>query len=143
MSTIKFKKLYDLAIVPTVATEGSAGFDLYARDSASIHVGGRKIVGTGVAVEIPLGYVGLIRARSSLATKQGIEVIAGVIDSDYRGEIMVCLHNISCLQYEKREIKRGDRIAQLIVMPCLTAHEVVYDLDETARDDGGFGSTGV
>lgn len=143
MSAVKFKKTHEDSIVPTVATEGSAGFDLYARDPAVIHVGGRKIVGTGICAAIPKGYVGLIRARSSLATKQGLEVVAGVIDSDYRGEIMVCLHNISCLQYEKREIKPGDRIAQLIVMPCLTANEVVEDLDETARGDGGFGSTGA
>lgn len=154
MSIIKFKPLYNGSLIPHRSSEGSAGFDLHYHGSKSFRMdpGFRLMVPTGIAAAIPAGYVGLIRARSGLAIKHGIEVLAGVIDSDYRGEIMVCLinHDEGFAPFGKKDannasvyrIDPGDRIAQLLVVPVLLQSEVVMNLDGTERGADGFGSSG-
>lgn len=143
-TTVNFKKLDQNAIMPTYGTEHSAGADLYAvtSDPVEIGPGETKFIKTGLALEIPDGLVALIFARSGLACKQGLAPAnkVGVIDSDYRGEIMVALHNHS---REVRRVSNGDRIAQIGFLPYYTARFVeVEDLNETERGSGGFGSTG-
>ena len=141
---IEFKKLYDEAVIPTRATDGSAGFDLYAYRGAWIADGTWVKISTGITVNVGIGYVGLICPRSGLAGKSGITVLnaPGVIDSDYRGEVSVLLHNVSGHR-ETYHLQNGMRIAQLVVVPCITDYRVVDSLDETARGAGGFGSTGI
>lgn len=139
---MRFKKLYENSKAPTKATDGSAGFDLYADHHCKIEWGSTEVINTGIAIEIPRHYVGLIFARSGLATKHGIRPAncVGVIDSDYRGEIMVALRNDGFNDYE---IHTGDRIAQIVIVPCLTDNLEESDhLSVTVRGDGGFGSTG-
>lgn len=142
---LKIKKLDPQAKMPTYGSEFSAGADLYALAETSIRIapGETAIVHTGLAAEIPEGLVGLIYARSGLATKKGLAPAnkVGVIDSDYRGEIRVALHNHS--KYEQ-SIEPEERIAQLVLMPYVTARfEEAEELSETARGAGGFGSTGT
>lgn len=146
MTDIKVKLLFDDAIVPTRGTEYSAGFDLYSHledEEVWIQPNETKKIGTGIATAIPEGWFGGIFARSGLATKQGLRPAncVGVIDSDYRGEVIVAIHNDS----DKPQcIKNNDRIAQLVVIPFWDGPIVVKeDLDETERGEGGFGSTGV
>lgn len=142
---INIKKLNDKAIAPTYGTEYAAGADLYAcdaNDEIIINSGETYFVKTGIAMEIPVGYVGLIYARSGLACKKGLAPAnkVGVIDSDYRGEIMVALHNHS---NDTVTISNGERIAQIVITPYITAtFNEVNELDDTARGEGGFGSTG-
>ena len=141
---IKIKKLNPKAILPTYGTEYSAGADLYALSDAPITVAGGKtvLVHTGIALEIPEGYCGLIFARSGLATKRGLAPAnkVGVIDADYRGEIMVSLHNHSDVV---QTVECGERIAQLAIVPFLKADfEESEELSNTVRGAGGFGSTG-
>ena len=143
---IPFKKLTSDAHLPSKGSAGAAGWDLYASlgedDFLAIGGQGSYLVSTGVAVALPVGYVGLIFARSGLATKQGLRPsnCVGVIDSDYRGEIMVSLYNDT---QQIQKIKNGERIAQLVVVPFLSFDiEEVDELDETERGTGGFGSTG-
>ncbi len=141
---IRIKKLDCNAVIPKYGSEFSAGADLYSLTDKDIVLkpGETAFVHTGIAVEIPEGFVGLVYARSGLACKQGIAPAnkVGVIDSDYRGEIMVALHNHSA---EERVITDKERIAQLVVTPYLHADfEVADELDDTARGVGGFGSTG-
>ena len=143
-STVNIKKLNEGATVPTYGSEFSAGADLYALSDAPIVIeaGQTVLVHTGIAMEIPVGYVGLVFARSGLASKKGLAPAnkVGVIDSDYRGEIMVALHNHSA---EAKTIDAGERIAQIALVPYLTADFcVVDDLSDTDRGTGGFGSTG-
>lgn len=143
---INIKRFRDDAIVPTRGTDKAAGYDLYAcglNEPAVIHPSGTTKIGTGWAMEIPDGYCGLLCARSGLATKQGLRPAncVGIIDSDYRGEIAVVVHNDSNFV---RTIENGERIAQIVIVPCLDADYVVTDdLSDTARGEGGFGSTGV
>ena len=142
--TVKFKKLRPEAQAPQYQTPYAAGADLYAAPPKKVHIYSRatKFIPTGIAAEIPEGYVGLIFARSSLACKSGVAPAnkVGVIDSDYRGEIMVALHNHSLSDVT---INPGDRIAQLVIVPYLTAEFVeAQELTDTVRADGGFGSTG-
>lgn len=130
--------------VPSPATPGSAGYDLQARLDCGMQtafIGQRIVIDTGFAVEIPRGFVGLICSRSGLAAKHGVIVLnaPGVIDSDYRGELKAILYNSGDVRYD---IKHGDRIAQLVVVPCLAIPGIESDLDETLRGDGGLGSTG-
>ncbi len=144
MATIAVKKLKEGAVLPRYGSEFAAGADLYALTDGEVTFlpGETKFVHTGIAVEIPEGYAGLVYARSSLATKRGLAPAnkVGVIDSDYRGEVMVALHNHSG---ETQTIGNGERIAQLVVTPFLRAEFYEADkLSETARDTGGFGSTG-
>ena len=145
MEKVRIKKLNENATVPARATEGSAGADLYAvceSDFIEIPPHETVLVHTGFAFEIPDGFVGLVFARSSLGTKRGLAPAnkVGVIDSDYRGEVMVSLHNHS---NTLQRIDNGERIAQIVIVPFLKADFVLSDeLDDTERGAGGFGSTG-
>ena len=144
MNPIKVKKLRPGAQLPTYGTEFSAGADLYAclEEPVTIAPGETKKIPTGLAMEIPVGCAGLIYARSGLGTKQGLAPAnkVGVVDSDYRGEFMVFLHNHSA---ETRTVSHGDRVAQLVVTPVYTpGFEETDELTDTARGAGGFGSTG-
>lgn len=141
---IKIKKLNENAVLPTRGSEYAAGYDLYSaeEDFISIRPHETAKIRTGLAIEIPHGYFGAIFARSGLATKRGIRPAncVGVCDEDYRGEYIVALHNDSD---EVVIICPYERIAQLVIMPYLTAEfEVVKELSDTKRGDGGFGSTG-
>jgi len=145
MNTIRVKKLRAEAILPTYGTAGAAGADLYACLDATICIapGQTAFVPTGLSMEIPQGYAGLIYARSGLACKQDLAPAnkVGVIDSDYRGEFIVALHNHGSVS---REISSGDRIAQLVITPVFTPEfEEVSTLSETQRNQRGFGSTGI
>ncbi len=141
---IKIKKLDERAIIPTYGSMYSAGADLYALvdDRLIINSGETKLIRTGLAMEIPEGFAGLIYARSGLASKKGLAPAnkVGVIDSDYRGEIMVALHNHSKIS---QVIEDKERIAQLVITPFYKAKFIETDeLDDTLRGAGGFGSTG-
>ena len=145
MAIIKFTKLNENAIVPTYGTPFAAGADLYALpgDAIKINPGETILIHTGIAMQIPDGNAGFIFARSGIATKRGLAPAnkVGVIDSDYRGEIMVALHNHS---NECQEIAGGERVAQLVIMPYVKAEFDECDaLDDTSRGEGGFGSTGT
>lgn len=144
MPKINIKKLNENAVIPTYGSEFSAGADLYALADETIVIEPHAtvLVHTGVAMEIPTGYVGLIFARSGLATKRALAPAnkVGVIDSDYRGEIMVALHNHS---EEPKTIENGERVAQLVLVPYISADfDEVDELSDTVRGEGGFGSTG-
>lgn len=141
---VKVKKLDERAILPTYGSPYAAGADLYAVADAPITVAPSEtvFVHTGIAIELPMGTVGLVYARSGLACKKGLAPAnkVGVIDCDYRGEIMVAIHNHS---NESRTIESGERIAQLVVTPYITASFAETDeLSDTVRGEGGFGSTG-
>ena len=139
---VNFIKLDKNAYVPTYGTPSSAGADLYAVEECEIGAGKTVMVHTGIAMEIPEGFGGFVFARSGLATKRGLAPAnkVGVIDSDYRGEIMVSLYNQSS---ETQVIAKGERIAQLVIMPYIAADFIETDhLSETVRGEGGFGSTG-
>ena len=142
--TVKVKKLDERAILPTYGSEQAAGADLYALLGGDVTIGAGEtaLIGTGLALEIPTGYVGLVYARSGLATKRGLAPAnkVGVIDSDYRGELKVALYNQSGAP---QTIQAGERIAQLVIAPYFTAEfEEATDLSDSARGAGGFGSTG-
>ena len=126
--------------LPEYATEGAAGADLRAAESVTLPAGGRAAVATGVSVEIPAGYVGLVWPRSGLAVRHGIDTLAGVIDSDYRGEVKVVLVNHGP---EPWAVAPGDRIAQLLIQPVARARFTRATLAPSGRDTGGFGSTGA
>lgn len=142
---VNIKKLDSRAVIPTYGSEFSAGADLYALldGPVTLQPGETKLIPTGIAMEIPVGYAGLIYARSGLATKKGLAPAnkVGVIDADYRGEIMVALHNHSAVP---TTVECGERIAQLVITPFLQAQFCLKDqLEDTARGAGGFGSTGT
>ena len=142
---VKIKKLDERATVPSYGSEHAAGFDLYAilDDELTIKSHETILVKTGLAMEVPLGYAGMIFARSGLATKKGLAPAnkVGVVDSDYRGEVMVALHNHSNID---QTISNGERIAQMVIMPFYKAEFIVVDeLSDTERGSGGFGSTGT
>ena len=144
MPKIAVKKLNENAKLPTYGSEFSAGADLYALCDEDVLFlpGETKFVHTGLAMEIPEGYAGLIYARSGLACKRGLAPAnkVGVVDSDYRGEVMVALHNHS---NAVQKISAGERIAQLVVAPFLKAEfSECEELSDTVRGEGGFGSTG-
>ena len=142
---IALEKLHPQAVLPRYATPNSAGADLCAllqEDSIMIEAGETKLLHTGIAVAIPEGYVGLICARSGLSVKEGLAPAnkVGVIDADYRGELMVALHNHSQVA---RKVTQGQRIAQLLIMPVVQGEVTeVSSLSSTRRGEGGFGSTG-
>ena len=150
--SVRIKKLDQNATIPTYGSDFAAGADLYACEGGEVTIaaGETKLIHTGIALEIPEGYAGLIYARSGIATKRGLAPAnkVGVIDSDYRGEIMVALHNDSS---SIQHIDAGDRIAQLVFhQQCIiepdedgNIWQVVEDLSETDRGTGGFGSTGT
>lgn len=141
---VGIKKLNKDAKIPVYGSKYAAGADLYAclEEPLVIAPGCTAVVPTGVALELPVGYAGLIYARSGLATKQGLAPAnkVGVVDCDYRGEVMVALYNHSA---EARTVNPGDRIAQLVITPYITADfEECAELSDTERGAGGFGSTG-
>ena len=135
------KKLSYDAILPTRGSDGSVGYDLYSNEDAVVPCqAGNALVGTGLAVRIPVGCYGRVAPRSGLAVKHCIDVGAGVIDPDYTGEVKVVLFNRG---FDNFEIKKGDRIAQLILERCETPHiKEIGLLEETLRGSDGFGSTG-
>ena len=144
MNPVHVKKLQDKAILPTYGSKAAAGADLYAciDEDVTIAAGQTVMIPTGLAMEIPDGCAGLVFARSSLGTKRGLAPAnkVGVIDSDYRGQIYVALHNHGT---QAQTIFHGDRIAQLLIMPVFTpGFEEVQTLQDTQRGQGGFGSTG-
>lgn len=144
MNTIRVKKVRENAVIPTYGSAAAAGADLYAclEENAVIEPGKTVFIPTGLSLEIPEGYAGLIYARSSMGAKRGLAPAnkVGVIDSDYRGEVMVALHNHGS---EVQTVAPGERIAQLLVTPVLMpAFEEVQTLTDTVRGKGGFGSTG-
>lgn len=144
MDTIRVKKVRKNAILPTYGSTGAAGADLYAclEEDIVICPGDSAFVPTGLSMEIPANCAGLIYARSGLACKRGLAPAnkVGVVDSDYRGEFMVVLHNHG---QEKQTVSHGERIAQLVITPVFTpAFEEVDTLSDTQRAAGGFGSTG-
>lgn len=136
-------RLSDDAVLPTRAHDGDAGLDLYASESAHIGPGERWSIGTGVAVEIPYGHAGFVLPRSGLAKKHGITLVnaPGLIDSGYRGELRVLLLNTDPADIFR--VQPGDRIAQLVISPIVLAEPVeAAALADSARGDGGFGSSG-
>jgi dUTP pyrophosphatase len=139
---IQIKKLSDKAKIPSQGSKYAAGYDLYAAEEVLVNTMGRKLVKTNISIAIPEGYYGRIAPRSGLAYKNGIDVLAGVIDSDYRGDIGVILLNTdNNLDFE---VNVGDRIAQIIIEKCHSVNwETVETLDATVRSEGGFGSSGV
>lgn len=141
--TVNFKKLTPFATTPTRGTPDSAGLDLYAADTVVIPPRKCGKIPTDIAMEIPRGYFGGVYSRSGVATKRGLRIAQGtaVIDADYRGNIIVPLFNDSD---EEQIIERGERIAQLIIQPCLEVNlSLVGELNDTQRGNGGFGSTGT
>ena len=141
---VKIKKLDEKAVIPTYGSQFSAGADLYhaGDEPLTIEAGKTVLVHTGIAMEIPEGLVGLVFARSGLASKRSLAPAnkVGVIDSDYRGEIMVALHNHSDIP---QTIEPRERIAQIVLVPYVAAaFEEADELDSTERGTGGFGSTG-
>ena len=141
---IKVKKLREDAVLPTYGSEYAAGADLYACMDSPVTIDSHStvMIHTGLAMEIPAGYAGLIYARSGLACKRHLAPAnkVGVVDPDYRGEFMIALHNHSEIP---QTVEPGERIAQLVITPFITADfNVVDELDETVRGEGGFGSTG-
>ena len=144
MEEISVKKLRQKAILPTFGSPESAGADLYACLEAPVEVspGQTVFIPTGLAMALPTGYVGLVYARSGLACKQDLAPAnkVGVVDSDYRGEITVVLHNHG---KKPQTVENGERIAQLLITPVLTPeYTLAEELSDTARSGGGFGSTG-
>lgn len=142
MMRIPLKRLDPDLPVPAHAHPGDGGVDLYAREPATLHPGERAIVPTGVAVAIPEGFAALVTPRSGLAARSGLGVVnsPGLVDSGYRGEIKAILVNLGS---ETIQIERGERIAQMVVVPVATQeYEIVDELPESSRGAGGFGSTG-
>lgn len=141
---VKIMKLYEDAIIPTRGSNQAAGYDLYASNEDYYRINPHETVriSTGIAIEIPEGYFGAVYARSGLSTKEGLRPAncVGVVDSDYRGEVFVYLHNDSNLT---KFVNKCERIAQLVIMPYLPIEfEEVEELSSTKRGDNGFGSTG-
>jgi dUTP pyrophosphatase len=144
VTTLPIRRLDPDLPLPSYAHEGDAGLDLYAAQDVTIPPGERTVVGTGIAVAIPAGFVGLGVPRSGLAVRTGLSMVntPGIIDSGYRGEIRIVLinHDLD----ETIELKRGERIGQLVVMPVANVDVIeVEELSTSARGEGGFGSTGI
>lgn len=141
---IKVKKLNENAILPTYGSASAAGADLYNLPGEDVVIPPHKtvLIHTGLAMELPEGYAGFLFARSGIASKRGLAPAnkVGVIDSDYRGEFMVALHNHSS---EEQTVAGGERVAQLCILPVVQGEFILSEnLDETERGTGGFGSTG-
>ncbi len=144
MNTVRVKKLHPNAVLPTYGSSEAAGADLYAclEDPVTVAPGESFFVPTGIALEVPRGCAGLVYARSGLACKRGLAPAnkVGVVDSDYRGEICVVLHNHG---KNPQTVQPGERVAQFVITPVLTpVYEEVQSLSDTSRGTGGFGSTG-
>ena len=141
---VKVKKLNSSARMPVYGSSFAAGMDLYAclEDPVTIAPGETAMIHTQLSMEIPAGYAGMIYARSGLATKKGLAPAnkVGVIDADYRGEIMIALHNHS---REERTVEDGERVAQMVITPVPAVELIESEtLEDTVRGTGGFGSTG-
>ncbi|MBS3165720.1 dUTP diphosphatase [Candidatus Woesearchaeota archaeon] len=137
---IKVKKISPTAILPKYALPGDAGMDIYSNESMILLPGERKLVPTGISMSIPTGFVGLIWDKSGIAGNHGLKTMGGVIDSGYRGEIKVVLHNLSDKPFH---IEQGAKIAQMLIQTVEQKKiEEVNELDETSRGESGFGSTG-
>jgi dUTP pyrophosphatase len=142
---IKFRKMFPDVNVPCYKSKGAAGMDIEACEDVIIEPNCQKSVHTGIQVEIPEGYEIQVRPRSGMAFKNGISITnsPGTIDSDYRGELVVCLRNNKVIPWEAYKIKKGDRIAQLVVNKIEQAEiEITDELTNTERGESGFGSTG-
>jgi dUTP pyrophosphatase len=139
---MKVKRLYDRSILPTKAHSGDLGYDLYSADQYTIYGGETKLIDTGIQIQFPAGYGGIIRDRSSVATKKQLIVTAGVIDNGYTGTVLVALTNLG---EGYQTIYMGDKIAQLILIPTVDfkVEEVLEVESADGRGAGGFGSTGV
>jgi dUTP pyrophosphatase len=139
---MKVKRLHEQAQLPVKAHAGDLGYDLFSNSQLTLLAGETKLVSTGIAIQFPEGYGGLLRDRSSVATKRGLFVVAGVIDNGYTGEILVALHNSN---EGFQTIYKGDKIAQLLLIP--TVDFPVEEVEEISSSDGrnanGFGSTGT
>lgn len=141
MDNLRVKLLNEFARAPVRGSAGAAGYDLASCEDAVVPAGQRRIIKTGVAVAVPPGTYGRVAPRSGLAVKFGIDVLAGVIDEDYRGELAVIVLNTGDAPFE---VSAGDRIAQLILERIVTPEVLqLEDLGDTVRGDGAFGSTGV
>jgi dUTP pyrophosphatase len=145
MKTIRVKKLHPMAKLPTYGSAEAAGADLYAclDDPMTVKPGESVFVPTGIAMEVPVGCAGLIYARSGLACKRGLAPAnkVGVVDSDYRGQIVVVLHNHG---QQSQTVEHGERIAQMVITPVITPmYELSDELSDSDRGAGGFGSTGL
>ena len=139
--TLGVKRLIGDAILPTRGSAHAVGYDLYSVENCVVPPTHRALVGTGIATVLPVGVYGRVAPRSGLAVKKGIQVGAGVIDPDYTGEVKVVLFNHGDKDFE---VKKGDRIAQLILERCETPEvEEIETLEQTDRGSGGFGSTGI
>jgi dUTP pyrophosphatase len=143
-ANVKIKRVRESSKLPTYGTPYAAGADLYAdiEEDVVLNPGETKLIPVGISLEVPTGYAGLIYPRSGLATKRGLAPAnkVGVVDSDYRGEVMVALHNHTSIS---QTVEVGERVAQLVITPYLKANfEEVQELEETVRGDSAFGSTG-
>ena len=137
---LKVKKLSSDAIIPTQSNSSDAGWDLYALEHRYVPSNRRALIKTGISLEIPDGFVGLIWPRSGLAVKKGIDVFAGVVDAGYRGDVGVCLYNSSQTEFQ---VQAGDRIAQIIFQPVSQFRlSESNNLQDSSRGGEGFGSTG-
>ena len=140
---LNLKKLNPDAVIPAYAKQGDAGADLYSTEDVELWPGDRKLVSTGIAIEVPEGFVGLIHPRSGMAANHGVTVLntPGTIDAGYRGELKVILINLD--KYQKFRVHKGDRIAQLVIQAVEKVDFVeVQELSESVRNVGGFGSSG-
>ena len=138
---IRIKKLSEDALLPKYAGPREAGMDFHANEEVILQPNERKLISTGIAMAIPNGYVGLLWDRSGLAAKHGLKTMGGVIDSTYRGEIKIILHNLSVQEFK---VEKGMRIAQMLIQPVEQRElKEVQELDETERGEDGFGSTGL
>ncbi len=137
---VRIKRLHDDVVLPAYGREGDAGLDVRSREDKTLAPGERYLFRLGFCMEIPPGYVALGWDRSGLAAKHGVTTLAGVIDHTYRGELMVTLANLGSEPYE---VKRGDRISQILIQPICTARvEEAEELGESNRGESGFGSSG-
>lgn len=137
---IKIKKVVKNAVIPQYAHLGDAGLDLFTIEDKTLKSGERYGFSTGLAFELPKGYVGLVWDKSGLSSKFGIHILAGVLDSSYRGELIVIAQNLSKKSYK---FEKGDKIAQLLIQPIVNAKiKEIKNLSNTSRGDKGFGSTG-
>ena len=138
---IKIKKLDSEAKLPCYACSGDAGMDFYSNEEVVLLPNERRLVSTGISMVIPTGYVGLIWDKSGLAFKHGLKTMAGVIDSGYRGEIKILVHNLSKENYL---VEKGKKIAQMLIQPVEQRRIIeIENLEDSSRGDGGFGSTGL
>jgi len=138
---MQIKRLHPEAILPSYAHPGDAGMDLYSCEQLVIPPQERRLIKTGISLAIPPGYVGLIWDRSGLASKHGLKSMAGVIDTGYRGEVCVLIHNLSLVPFT---VEKGMKISQMLIQPVTQMElEEVASLDDTDRGAGGFGSTGL